>query len=662
MSEEATIPGGPPAGIRVLYRIPAVVAAHAVLLALALFAAFLLAYNFRWVVFDRGNESFRWFSDLYLPLLAIALPTKLAMFQWTRQYRSSWRYVGLRDLFSVISASLVASFAFLSTYFILENGWEWAWGKRLIDNGPLIRLPQSSVFLLDWAATIGFVCAAKVLVRFYYEDIQPRQSGRSTRVLIVGAGDTGEAVVRQLLRLRQERYVCVGFIDDEVANLHGRIHDVEILGRTLQIREICAAHKVEEVLIALPKATPRAIRQLVQRVEGTGVRFRTIPAVADLIEGRVQVNRIRDVDITDLLGREPVELDTEQIGRQLRGRRVLVTGAGGSIGAEMCRQIAAFSPQRLVLFEQAENNLFEIDRELRRKHSALDVVPYVGDILDRKRVNAVFEREKPSVVFHAAAHKHVPMMETNAGEAVKNNIGGTVCVADACTRTGVERMVMISTDKAVNPTSVMGCTKRIAELYVQSCNERASTQFITVRFGNVLGSSGSVVPIFREQIANGGPVTVTHPDMARYFMTIPEAAQLVLQAGTMGNGGEIYMLHMGEPVKIVDLARDMITLSGLRPGIDIDIAFTGRRAGEKLFEELSGEGEHIGDTIHPKIGIWKHRVDDWDAIRNGTKRLVDRADDLSNGQLQIELQGIIPEYTPDGAASETAPAIAVIPK
>lgn len=648
MNDPADNPHEALPGAIIRYRTALVVAVHAVLFALALLAAFLLAYNFHWVV-RSAEERYVWFDDLYLPLLALALPLKLWVFYWTRQYRGSWRYVGLRDLFGVISASLGGTFLFLTSYFVLENVWQAATGRTLIDTWPRPNLPQSSVFSLDLAATIALVSAAKILVRFYYEDIQPQRAANPRRALICGAGDAGEAVLRELLRMRRERYLCVGFLDDEAPQLHGRIHDVEILGRTSEIGEICKKFEIEEVLIALPKATPKMIRSLVEQCEGTGVLFRTMPAVSDVIEGRVQVSRIRNVDIADLLGREPVELDAEQIGRQLRGKRVLVTGAGGSIGSEMCRQIAAFGPKRLILIEQAENNLFEVDRELRAAFTALDVVPYVADITDRARVGAIFEQERPTAVFHAAAHKHVPMMEINPGEAVKNNIGGTIVVADACLATGVERMVMISTDKAVNPTSIMGCTKRVAEMYVQGLTGDGVTHFVTVRFGNVLGSSGSVVPIFQEQIARGGPVTVTHPDMTRFFMTIPEAAQLVLQAGTMGKGGEIYMLHMGEPVRIVELARDMITLSGLRPDIDIEIVFCGKRPGEKLFEELLSVGEDIGDTSHPKIMIWKHRPEDREAVCCGVERLTAMADTFTNGQIQAELKSIVPEYAPDTA-------------
>jgi FlaA1/EpsC-like NDP-sugar epimerase len=636
------------------HRLALVITAHILIFALALLSAFLLAYNFRWTA-PRQDYRFSWFWEFYLPLLVLALPIKTLVFLVVQQYRGSWRYVGLRDLLGVISASLIGAFVFLSVYFILEKTWETRFGHPLIDRFRDMR--QSSVFLLDWAATIAFVCAARILVRFYHEEIQPHRPVEAKRVLICGAGDAGETVLRELLRLRREAYECVGLLDDDVPELFGRIHDVEIIGRTHEIREICERYGVEEVLIALPHASPRTIRALVERCEGTGVRFRTIPAMSDVIEGRVQVSQIRDVDIADLLGRQAVQLEVERVADELRAKRVLVTGAGGSIGSEMCRQIASFGPERLILLERAENNLFEIDRELRGRFPGLDVVPCVADISDQSRLNAIFEREKPVVVFHAAAHKHVPMMEINPGEAIKNNIAGTAAVANATLDVAALKMVMISTDKAVNPTSIMGCTKRVAEMYIQSLSGRGVTQFVTVRFGNVLGSSGSVVPIFKKQIAEGGPVTVTHPDMTRYFMTITEAAQLVLQAGVMGKGGEIYVLHMGEPVRIVDLARDMITLSGLRPGIDIEVVFTGKRPGEKLYEELSNEGEHIGDTAHPKIGIWKHRPADFDGIRRGIERLTAMADTCDADQVRAELKRIVPEYDPangaDGPVLET---------
>lgn len=626
------------------YRLPISAALHGALFVLALFCAFLFAYNFRFE--QPGDEVVhRWFGELYLPLVAIALPIKLLVFHFTKQYHGSWRYVGLRDLFDVISSALISTFLFLGTYFVLENLWVRLYAAPLIDSPD--RYLRQSVFPLDFVITIGLVSAAKVLVRFYYEEVRVQPPTDQRRVLIVGAGDAGEALLREMLRMRRGRYECVGFVDDRVTTgFHGRIHGVDIVGATSQLRELCERYSVQEVLIALPHASPRTIRGLVEQCEGLNVHFRTVPPMSDVLEGRVTVSQMRDVEIADLLGRAQVELDTDKIGEQLRGRRAIVTGAGGSIGSEMCRQVARFEPARLILVEQAENNLFEIERELRAAHPKLDIVPYVADIVDAPRMKVIFETQKPSIVFHAAAHKHVPMMECNAGEAIKNNVLGTKTIADAASAAGVERMVMISTDKAVNPTSIMGCTKRVAEMYVQGLSSRTSTQFVTVRFGNVLGSSGSVVPIFKQQIARGGPVTVTHPEMTRYFMTIPEAAQLVLQAGAMGKGGEIFVLDMGEPVKIVDLARDMITLTGLRPGVDIEIQFSGVRPGEKLFEELMSKGEHIGDTAHPKIGIWKHRAENWDGVCAGIERLLAMADTSANGAIKRELKQMVPEYMP----------------
>jgi FlaA1/EpsC-like NDP-sugar epimerase len=360
-----------------------------------------------------------------------------------------------------------------------------------------------------------------------------------------------------------------------------------------------------------------------------------------LIDGRVTVSTVRAVAIEDLLGREAVHLETDAISSALRGRRVVVTGAGGSIGSELCRQICTFRPARLILVEQAENSLFHIHRELVAAYPEVEVVPCIADICDAPRVETIFQRERPSVLFHAAAHKHVPMMELNPGEAVKNNVFGTKNLADLAARHGIEKFVMISTDKAVNPTSVMGATKRVAELYVQALSQRSATQFITVRFGNVLGSAGSVVPLFQEMIARGGPVKVTHPDMTRYFMTIPEAAQLVVQAGTIGRGGEIFVLDMGQPVKIVDLARDLIKLSG-RDG-EIEIQFSGLRPGEKLFEEIALDDEHVDKTRHPKIFVGRLQSTPLEHVQRGLRTLEGLLDDGTPDEVRSALGGLVPE-------------------
>lgn len=616
------------------YRTAISVLAHLCLFATALLVSFGMAYEFRRAV--------PWFTGQYLVILPFVLLIKLVVFGLAHQYRGSWRYVGLRDLFAVVKASHISAFAFVVGYYLCENAvYRW-YGRPLFVE---YSFPPS-VFVLDWLFTIALVCAARIGLRFYHEEIRTSPMGSIVRQVIVGAGDAGEAVLREIFRMREGRYQVIGFLDDDPAKQHARIHGVEVLGRTDQIRAICSRHSVDEVLIAMPSASQRKIRQIVELCSGTNLRFRTVPGLPDLIEGRVHVSQMRDVDIEDLLGREPVTLDTEEIGKYLRGRRVLVTGAGGSIGSEMCRQIARFAPERLILVERAENNLFYMERELRRDYPDLSVVPVVGDIGDAARVEQVLSAHRPSTICHAAAHKHVPMMEFNPCEAVKNNIAGTRTLADAAARHNVEKFVMISTDKAVNPTSVMGCTKRVAEMYCQLLSSRTQTQFVTVRFGNVLGSSGSVIPIFREQIAAGGPVTITHPEMRRYFMTIPEAAQLVLQAGAMGQGGEIFLLDMGEPVKIVDLARDLITLSGLRPGEDIEIVFTGMRPGEKLFEELSIEGEDVARTAHPKIGIMTHRGRDWNEVCSGIGRLISMANDGTEDRIRAELQELVPQYTP----------------
>ena len=617
---------------------------HLVIFAVSLLTAFELIYNF---VHDS-----HWFTKYYLPLLGMVLPIKLLVFWRTRQLRTSWRFVGLRDLIGVCTASYISTFLFIVIFFVLEYAWRATHGGAgLIARDPDQAMPQT-VFLLDLAATIGFSAAVRVGVRMYYEETRQVPMETLTRLLIVGSGNAGEAALREIHRMPIQRYHVVGFLDEDPSHQGASIHGVDVLGSSSEVRALCESHDVDEVLIAISSATPRDIRAVVERCEGINVRFRTIPALADLIEGRVEVSQIRAVEVEDLLGRDPVRLDTDAIGAILQGRRILVTGAGGSIGSEMCRQIARFRPETLILVEQAENNLFEIDRELRRTFAELDVIPYVADICDLQRLRWVFDQHKPAVVFHAAAHKHVPMMEINPGEAIKNNVLGTKQVADTAVEYGVGKMVLISTDKAVNPTSIMGCSKRVAEMYVQQLSAPGDTQFVTVRFGNVLGSSGSVVQIFREQITGGGPVTVTHEDMTRYFMTIPEASQLVLQAGTIGRGGEIMVLDMGEPVKIIDLAREMITLSGLRPHEDIDIVITGMRPGEKLFEELSIEGEDVSRTSHPKIGIWRNKAENWEQLCKGIEGLLAQADDPDLASIQAALKTLVPEYTPSGAPAE----------
>ncbi|MBI4578573.1 MAG: polysaccharide biosynthesis protein [Planctomycetes bacterium] len=642
---------------RARYRAPVSLLAHALLFSLALFLAFCLRYDFKpytEVGLGPGNiVRNSWITREYLTYLPWTLAVKLTIFGLMGLYRDSWRYVGLRDLFSITKASHV------SIFICLVGVYAAAW-LRLYPpaDSELAYWVPNSVFLLDWVLTIATVSAARIGYRFYYEELRPLSAVSQTRLLIVGAGDTADSILREIIRTSEDRYRVVGFLDDDRTKRRARIRGIEVLGTTEQIREVCKQHDVDEVLIALPSWPQRQVRHLVGLCQGMNLRFRTVPAVSDLIEGKVQVSQIRPVDIEDLLGREAVTLDTGAIANYIRDKVIMVTGAGGSIGAEMCRQIARFRPRKLLLVERMENALFEINRELERHFPELVRVPCVADIADEPRLMHLLRTERPTAIFHAAAHKHVPMMEWNPGEAVKNNVLGTQILADAALEAGVARFVMISTDKAVNPTSVMGCTKRVAEMYVQQLREHrpGNTEFVTVRFGNVLGSSGSVVPIFKEQIARGGPVTVTHPEMSRYFMTIPEASQLVLQAGAMGKGGEIFLLEMGEPVRIMQLAMDLITLSGLRPQEDIEIQFTGIRPGEKLFEELSITGEDVARTDHPKIGIIKKRPEDFDHVCAGIRQLLSIADSATPEQVRDLLQTVVPEYTPSvPAAPATQP-------
>ncbi len=607
------------------------VAAHTLLFAASWFVALGLAYNFK-----HWDE---WVGEFFLLLVGPVVVIKLTFFMLTGMLRASWQYVSLRDVFGAARAAWLSFIVIFLIYYALQNGDLFGLDMRPFDD----RFPDS-VFLIDFGATIALVVGARMAVRLYAEEARPTPEGGARNLLIVGAGNAAENVVRELQRMPTAQYHVVGFVDDDAGKRGTLIHGREVFGAVERIKSVCDENKVEEILIAMPSASRADLRRVVELCQGTNLRFKTLPSLSDLITGRATVSQIRDVDINDLLGRAPVQLDDAEIAKFIRGRAVMVTGAGGSIGSEMCRQIARFAPRRLVLVEQSEHPLFEIDRELRRTLPGLDLAPYICDIADRGRVERIFAAERPTAVFHAAAHKHVPMMELNPGEALKNNVHGTRTIADAAVRAGCEKFVMISTDKAVNPTSIMGCSKRVAEMYIQALSARSGTQFVTVRFGNVLGSSGSVIPIFKEQIARGGPVTVTHPDMVRYFMTIPEAAQLVLQSASMGRGGEIFVLDMGDPVKIVDLAREMITLSGFRPDDEIAIVFSGVRPGEKLYEELAIEGEDVSRTAHPKIGIWQNIAQDYEEISQRIDALLSDADGLSREAVRARLKQMVPEF------------------
>jgi FlaA1/EpsC-like NDP-sugar epimerase len=608
----------------IAYRRLLVVFVHLFLWTAALACSVLLRFEF---------DVARRFLPIAGKLLVLTLVVRAFVHWRFGLFHGLWRYSGSRDLKSLLQAAAASS---------ILIGCAWAF----TNSGNFPR----SILILDFAFSILIVGGVRFGIRTIREvslhSANPNNGERRRRVLVIGAGDAGEMLMRELTRLYSQRYEPVGFLDDAPAKQNERIHGVPVLGLIHDIEPLVKREKIDEVILAIPSMTGQEIRRVVDLCTPTGVTLRTLPSVDSLIDGRVTVSQLSEVAIEDLLGRAPVVLDAEAIHAVLRGRSVLVTGAGGSIGAELCKQICRFSPKQLILVEQAENSLFEIHRALLAEFPDVKVVPYVADICDTRRVEAIFEAERPKVVFHAAAHKHVPMMESNPGEAIKNNVFGTRKVADAAHRFAVETFVMVSTDKAVNPSSIMGVSKRAAEIYVQALSQRSKTQFVTVRFGNVLGSAGSVIPIFKQQIAAGGPVTVTHPEMQRYFMTIPEACQLILQAGTMGRGGEIFILDMGKPVRIVDLARDLIRLSGYTPDLDIAVAFSGVRPGEKLFEELSIDAEKAQKTRHPKIFVGTFRPYPWAEVEAGLSRLHGLTDGSSPDLVRAAFQQLVPEYLP----------------
>ncbi len=608
-------------------------------LSFALWAAFFLRFEGQ-IPFDMLRRAF-----IIWPYVVTFQYLVLAGF---RVPRFSWRYIGLREVVRIGVALGVASVVLLTIRLSL---------RPFPDYYPPLRHALIPIGVISIDLVLAFVGVAGVRAarRLMGEraDETPAPAARvRVPTILVGAGRAGVIMVRELERRKDLGVLPLGFVDDDPDKAGTVVHGVPVLGPTERLPAFAEELGAQQVLITIAAASGRDIRRITSICEKAGLQAKIVPAITELVEGKVSLSRIREVNITDLLRRDAVELDDEAISGYVRGRRVLVTGAGGSIGSELCRQLYRFGPAKLLLVERAENALFKIHRELRAfdrpegVDHEIEVVPVVCDVTDHERVRAVFEAHRPHLVLHAAAHKHVPMMEWNACEAIKNNVGGTRNVATAAAAAGVEAFVMISTDKAVRPTSVMGASKRSAELLVQGLDRdpEIQTRYVSVRFGNVLGSQGSVVPIFEEQIARGGPVTVTHPDMCRYFMTIPEASQLVLQAGTMGQGGEVFILDMGEPVKIVDLARDLIHLSGLRPDEDIDIEFTGVRPGEKLFEELSCHGE-LRDTAHPDILLEVDGApdDDLDERLRALEAVALQGDDEA---VRTALRTVVPEFAP----------------
>jgi len=551
----------------------------------------------------------------------------------------SWRYIGLREALRIVealglSALLLATVRIAAGAFFRSDGY-----------AQFVYLPYG-VAAIDCALAVLGLCGIRVARRVSTERAEIRkltpQTKEHVRTLLVGAGRGGLMVAKEITGRPELGILPVGFVDDDPDKLGSVVHGIKVLGATRDLLRIARDRSAKQAIITVANAAGSVVRTISEACLAADLQVKVIPGLFQLVGGELNLTRIRDVAIEDLLQREPVVLDDVAIAAAVKDQVVLVTGAGGSIGSEICRQLCRFQPRQLILVERSENALFEIHRDLLSCRS-IKLQPCLADICDRARLQEVFTAYKPAVVFHAAAHKHVPMMEWNPREAIKNNAFGTQALADMAHDHGVAAFVMISTDKAINPTSVMGTTKRVAELYVQALSSVSKTRFVTVRFGNVLGSNGSVVPIFKEQIAKGGPITVTHPDMTRYFMTIPEACQLVLEASVIGRGGEIFILDMGNPVRIVDLARDLIQLSGFTEA-EIEITFSGIRPGEKLYEELASVQENAEKTRHPKIFIGKTETQPFEQIQAAMETLLRIVQQGTDGELREGLRAIVPEF------------------
>jgi len=584
--------------------------------------AWFLAFSIRYSWDELTGTVF----DDFLSSLLIMLPIQAGAFVALGLYKGIWRFASVPDIVRIVKAVALGVFVGMLVIFIFTRA-----------DG----IPRSVPVL--YALVMVMLLGGPRLFYRWYKDRHLYFSSRQ-RVLIVGAGKAGEMLARDLLWDSAKSYQPVVFVDDKRHRLGREIHGLPIVGRIDQIPEIVDEYDIEVIMLAVPSAKSSEMQRIVSICEQAKVPFRSVPRLADLISGKISINTTREVSIEDLLGREMISLDWSAIDKVLSGRRVLITGGGGSIGSELCRQLAKLNPKEVIILESSEFNLYSIESELRKSHPDLTLRCFLGDTTDTAYSRFVFEQCKPQVVFHAAAYKHVPMLEPQIRQAIRNNVLGTRIVAELASQFGCEEFVLVSTDKAVNPANIMGASKRAAEIFCQNLNARSSTRYITVRFGNVLGSAGSVIPLFRQQIAAGGPVTVTDARMERYFMTIPEACQLIMQTVVLGKGGEIFVLDMGEPVKINYLADQMIRLSGKVPGEEIEIIYTGLRPGEKLYEELFHEKEQLEETDHEKVFLAQHRKVDWDWLN----QILDTADvaceNMDDQVLADCLNQLVPEH------------------
>lgn len=600
---------------------------------ISLYIALMLRFDFN---IPKPDLEFLKFS--IVPLIVFTLMFNMIF----KLYSNIWKYASIQELFSIIiSVSFTNMVFIIYGYFITHT---------LLKN-QYFRFPLT-VHIIFWILSVISLGGIRFLVRITEKQNSIKTDNiKETKVLIVGAGDAGAVLIKEIRNNKNLNYKIVGLIDDDEAKKGKRINGFKILGTRKDITKVCEEFKPEEIIITMPSADPNTKAEIYKICKETKCKLKTMPGIYEIIDGSSSLSQLRDVNIEDLLGREPIKLKSENIDEYIKDKVVLVTGGGGSIGSELCRQISKFSPKLLLILDIYENNAYDLQMELNRNFPGVDKSVIIASIREQNRLEEVFNEYKPEVVFHAAAHKHVPLMEDNPIEAIKNNIIGTYNLARLSDKYKVKRFVQISTDKAVNPTNVMGATKRFCELIIQAFDSASDTEFVAVRFGNVLGSNGSVIPLFKKQILKGGPVTVTHPEINRFFMTIPEAAQLVIQAGAMAKGGEIFVLDMGKPVKIADLARDLITLSGLKPDVDIKIEYVGLRPGEKLYEELLMDEIALTSTEHKKIFVEKPKDCDLDFIEKSISEFRSLEGKSYNDIIEL-LQKKVPTYKRNNLNSE----------
>jgi len=569
--------------------------------ALIIFTSFIISFFLRGQIgLEDSQGLFSQYSDFMGWYILIVILIKIPMFWLFGVYRRVWKYASLKDMMAILESVTLGSVILAVIFYILS------FPISIFNINFNFPFFPRSIFIIDYLLTLTLIIVSRFSKRFFNELKFGSTAMRKKRVLIIGAGDAGEMIVREMIRQKNSEYMPIGFLDDDYSKIKNKIHGISVLGPISMMESVIKDQSVEEVIIAMPSASGKVRKEVAVKAREYGVNCKTLPSLYEVIDGKVYLYQVRDIEIEDILGREPINIKIPEVVSEIRDKIIMVTGAGGSIGSEICRQIVRFKPEKIILVDHSENNLFLILEELDHKFVFASSVPIVIDIRNKQALKSVFNKYKPDIIFHTAAYKHVPLMQLNPKAAIQNNYLGTKILAKLSIEFGVKRFVLLSTDKAVKPRNVMGISKLLSEQYLQTLSNVKSTRFMIVRFGNVLGSMGSVVPLFKQQIQSGGPVRVTHPNMKRYFMTIPEASQLVIQACIMGKGGEIYVLDMGEPINILDLAKNMIRIYGMEPGKDIEIQYTGPRDGEKMDEELTGENEELIPTEFKQIFEAKH--------------------------------------------------------